>query len=161
MEKAHSKKNALFYWHKACYIVACKLFKPSNMKMKNLLGIGAMVVFLASCQSVAEKVSGTYTGTWSASGPGFTNTSGIGNANLVLTPDGDKRVDMSFTSPGNPNVNIQDVDITDLFGTYIFNLNNTAGGTIDVSGTIASNILVLTYDNSVDTVSLSLAAFTK
>lgn len=131
------------------------------MKLKSFLGIGAMVILLASCQSVAEKVSGTYSGTWTASGPGFTTSNGVGNANLVLTPDGDKRVDMTFSSPGNPSVNIQDVDITDLFGTYIFNLNNTAGGTIDVSGTIASNILVLTYDNSVDTVSLSLAGFTR
>lgn len=131
------------------------------MKRNFILGIGVIAIFLTSCQSVAEKVSGTYSGTWTASGPGFTTSNGIGNANLVLTPDGDKRVDMVFTSPGNPTVNIQDIDITDLFGTYIFDLNNTMGGTIDVTGTIASNILVMTYDNSADTVSLSLAAFTK
>lgn len=121
-----------------------------------------IIVFLASCQSVAEKVSGTYSGgTWTASGPGFTNSSGIGNAQLVVSPDGAARIDMVFTSPGNPNVTIQDVDLTDLFGTYIFNLGNDNGGTININGTIAAGILVTTYDNSVDSVDLSLANFTK
>lgn len=121
-----------------------------------------MAIFLlASCQTVAEKVSGNYTGTWTASGPGFTNSNGIGNATLAVTPDGNSRVDMVFTSPGNPTVNIQDVDLTDIFGTYIFNLNDDMGGNIDVDGTIAAGILVLTYDNAIDSVDISLANFTK
>ena len=131
------------------------------MKRKLFLTIGAILIFLASCQSVAEKVSGNYNGTWSASGPGFTTTSGVGNGQLAISPDGSKRVDMVFTSPGNPNINIQDVDLTDIVGTYIFNLNNDMGGTIEVDGTITSNILAMSYDNSVDTVSLSLAGFGK
>jgi hypothetical protein len=53
------------------------------------------------------------------------------------------------------------VDLTDLFGTYIFNLGNDNGGTISINGTIAAGILVTTYDNSVDSVDLSLANFTK
>lgn len=130
------------------------------MKRIGLLSLLAAMLLVA-CQSVAEKASGNYSGTWTASGPGFTNGNGIGNATLTVTPDGDKRVDMVFTSPGNPNVNIQDVDITDIFGTYIFDINDDMGGSIDVSGTIAAGILVLTYDNQIDSVELSLANFTK
>lgn len=131
------------------------------MKRTLILCLGAVALLLSSCQTVAEKVSGNYSGVWTASGPGFTTSNGIGNGQLVLTPDGDKRVDMVFTSPGNPSVNIQDVDITDLFGTYIFNLNNDMGGTVDVTGTIAANILVMTYENTTDSIDLSLSNFTK
>lgn len=131
------------------------------MKKSILITAGVFILFLASCQSVAEKVSGNYSGVWTASGPGFSNTTGINNGNLVLTPDGAKRVDMLFSSPGNPNIDIQDVDLTDIFGTYIFNLGNDNGGTIDIDGTIAAGILVLTYDNAADSVSLNLSNFTK
>lgn len=131
------------------------------MKRIGLLSFTAMLLLLASCQSIAEKSSGNYSGTWTASGPGFTTSNGIGNATLAVTPDGNNKVDMVFTSPGNPNVNIQDVEITDLFGVYMFNLNDDMGGNIQVDGTIAAGILVLTYDNAIDSVELSLANFTK
>lgn len=121
----------------------------------------SLVTLITSCQTAAEKASGTYNGTWSASGPGFTTSSGVGNASLVITADGAKRVDMSFSSPGNPTVNIQNVDITDIVGTYILDISDDMGGNISLSGTIASNILALNYDNAMDTVSVQLAAFSK
>ncbi len=128
------------------------------MKRIQLFLLAGIVVFMASCQTVAEKVSGNYSGTYSANGVPVTSGSGT----LTLTPDGDKRVDMVFVSAGNPDITIQDVDITDIFGQYIFNLDNDQGGTIDVDGTIASGfVLALSYDNSVSGVSLSLAGFGK
>ncbi len=120
--------------------------------------IGTLMLIMASCQSVAEKCSGTYTGTYSASGLPITT----GNGSLVLSPNGSTAVNMAFSSSGNPTVNISNVGITDIFGQYIFDLNDDLGGTIDVSGTIAAGgILAMTYDNDTDTISLSLAGFGK
>ena len=128
------------------------------MKRTQLLAVVIFVLLIASCQSVAEKVSGTYTGTYSASGLPVSTGSG----SLVLSPNGSKAVNMVFTSSGNPNISIQNVGITDIFGQYIFDLNDNLGGTIDVNGTIATgNILAMTYDNNADTISLSLAGFGK
>jgi len=131
------------------------------MKNKYSFLLVVLVALMTSCQTAAEKVSGNYSGTWSASGPGFTTSSGVGNASLSITADGSKRIDMGFSSPGNPSVNIQDIDLTDIIGVYIFNLNDNMGGTVSVSGTITQNILALSYSNTTDSVDLSLAGFSK
>lgn len=131
--------------------------KLKFMKRKLFFTIGTMLVLLASCQSVAEKTSGKYTGPYSSTGL----TNNTGNGTITLTPDGQKRVDMVFDSPGNVNININDVDITDIVGQYFFNLADDMGGTASITnGVIASgNVLALDYADT--TYTLSLAGFGK
>lgn len=131
------------------------------MKIRTLLLGLSFVAFITSCQTVSQKISGNYTGTYSVSGPGVTNSAGT-NGSLAITADGDSQVDMVFTSPGNPTINIVNVPVTDIFGQIIFNLNNTMPVEAEVSGTIAAgNVLALSYDNTIDSVSLSLSGFGK
>jgi|SRR5688572_23196066 len=131
------------------------------MKLRQLFLGAAIVVFISSCQTVSQKISGNYTGTYSVSGPLIVNGAGT-DGSLAITADGDNQVDMVFSSPGNPNVNMSNVPVTDIFGQIMFNLNNTMPAEAEVTGTIAAgNVLALTYENTVDSVSLSLSGFFK
>lgn len=127
------------------------------MRKIGLLSLFVFATVITSC-SVADTVSGTYkNGTWTLSGPGVTSNTGVSSGTLVVSPDGTDKVDMVFSSPGNPNVNIQDVQVTNLFGVYILDMSTSS----NVNGTITQGILALTYDNPVDSFDLSLANFNR
>ena len=131
------------------------------MKVRQLIPAMMLVVLISSCQTISQKISGNYSGTYSVSGPGITNTAGT-DGSLSITADGDNQVDMVFSSSGNPNVNMSNVPVTDIFGQIIFNLNNTMPAEAEVTGTLAAgNILAITYENTIDSISLSCSGFSK
>ena len=125
------------------------------MKTRYVLVLAIFVLVLASCQTPAQKSSGTYTGPYSSSGL----TNNAGNGTMTITTVSTKRINMVFSSTGNSNINIPNVDITDIVGNYILDLSDDQGGTASMSATITSNILAVAYSDT--TYSLSVAGFTK
>lgn len=111
------------------------------MKTKLTLIAGAIALTLAACSSASEKISGTYVGPYSST----SLTQGTGTGTAVVTADGSK-IDILFTSPGNPDVAMNDVSVQDIIGVYHLDDNG-------VSGTITGSIMAITYDGNGQSIS--------
>ena len=82
------------------------------MRIKHLIITCVVTLVLASCQTPAQKSSGTYTGPYSSSGL----TNNAGNGTMSITAVSTNRINMVFSSSGNTNINMPNVDITDIIG---------------------------------------------
>jgi hypothetical protein len=79
-------------------------------------------IFLFSCK-FTEQPTGVYTGTYTPNSWSATNTLPVasGNGTLTVTDAGNDQVNAVFTSPGNPDVTINNLILTRL--PYGFNGN--------------------------------------
>lgn len=116
------------------------------MKKQSLFLFGALTILMASCSTVAEKVSGTYVGPYSST----SLPEGTGTGTAIVTPDGSKQIDILFTSPGNPDVAMNDVSITDILSVYLLESGTSGNG---VDGTITNDIMAITYDGNGESIS--------
>jgi hypothetical protein len=117
------------------------------MKLSTGIALAAIVLFLASCSSAAEKASGSYTGPYSSTS--LPNGTGTGTAHVIA--DGGDKVDITFTSAGNPDIVISDVTVTSVINVLILDLPSSSSGSM--SATVTGNMLSIAYND--DTQSLS------
>lgn len=126
------------------------------MKTKFLIIPAVVALVLASC-SPAQIASGTFTGSYSASG--LPNSGGTGS--VTVSEDGADMVNIKANSSGNPEFNVSGITVTKLALPGITQVSFFKSGDYDIDGYVVEvgGIKTLSLDiyNNLDTTSFSFS----
>ncbi len=126
------------------------------MQKRTLVIVAAIAVLLASC-SPAQVASGTFTGSYSASGVPSTS----GTATVTVSENGANAVNIVASSSGNPDITANNVAVTKIAIPGITQVSFSLGGDVDVDGyvveTAGIKTISVSIDNNIDTTYISFS----